>query len=50
MDNNKSNQELKSGDTVQLKSGGPIMTIASYDGKKYFKCLWFSQEEDKVRL
>jgi len=49
MDNNKPNQEFKSGDTVQLKSGGPIMTIASYDGKKYFKCLWFTQDEDKVR-
>jgi len=49
MDNNKSNQELKSGDTVQLKSGGPLMTIASYDGKRNFYCLWFTKDEDKVR-
>ena len=49
MDNSKSNQEFKKGDTVQLKSGGPIMTIASYDGKRYFRCLWFTKDEDKVR-
>lgn len=49
MDNSKSNQEFKIGDTVQLKSGGPIMTIVSYDGKRYFRCLWFTGDEDKVR-
>jgi len=49
MDNSKSNQEFKKGDTVQLKSGGPIMTIANYDGKRYFRCLWFTKDEDKVR-
>jgi len=49
MDNSKSNQELKIGDKVQLKSGGPFMTIASYDGKSYFRCLWFTADEDKVR-
>jgi len=48
MDNSKSNQEFKSGDTVQLKSGGPIMTIDSYDGKRYFRCKWFAGEYDKV--
>ena len=42
MSNSESNQEFKSGDTVQLKSGGPIMTIDSYDSKRYFRCKWFA--------
>jgi len=41
MNNNKSNQEFKIGDTVELKSGGPTMTIVYYDVKRYFKCSWF---------
>ena len=51
MDNSKPNQEFNPGDTVQLKLGGPIMTIAnsSYDGKRSFYCLWFTKDEDKVR-
>ena len=50
MDNsNKSSQEFKNGDLVLLKSGGPLMTIASYDGKRNFYCQWFTEDEDKVR-
>ena len=43
MDNNKLNQEFKTGDTVQLKSDGPIMTvhnIVKSDGSIY--CQWFA--------
>ncbi|MBA7489812.1 hypothetical protein ES702_00346 [subsurface metagenome] len=46
MSNSESNQELKTGDIVQLKSGGPPMTIADYaaDGKR-FRCQWFVGEK-----
>ncbi|GAG89776.1 unnamed protein product [marine sediment metagenome] len=46
MSNSKSNQELKIGDTVELKAGGPPMTIADYaaDGKR-FRCQWFVGEK-----
>ena len=43
MDNNKSNQEFKTGDTVQLISGGPPMAvqfISEYDGS--IGCQWFA--------
>ena len=42
MSNSESNQKLKIGDTVQLKSGGPIMTVHSITeetGELY--CQWF---------
>jgi len=46
MDNSKSNQEFKTGDTVQLKSGGPIMTIVKYDGDiREFRCSWFAGDK-----
>lgn len=36
---------LKPGDTIRLKSGGPLMTLANIglneDGKPYVTCLWF---------
>ncbi|HYE32103.1 MAG TPA: DUF2158 domain-containing protein [Methylomirabilota bacterium] len=36
-------QTFKTGDVVQLKSGGPKMTIAEVDhgGQRYF-CKWFA--------
>lgn len=40
--------QWKSGDTVQLKSGGPIMTVTSVrvsDGLTY--CAWFVGDENK---
>jgi len=43
MDNSKSNQEFKTGDTVKLISGGPTMTVESisdYDGD--IRCQWFA--------
>jgi uncharacterized protein YodC (DUF2158 family) len=45
-------QQFSSGDTVQLKSGGPVMTIVQY-GKfsmgtvEGYKCRWF---DDKNKL
>ncbi len=35
--------ELKVGDTVRLKSGGPCMTVRSVDGKDVI-CNWFAGE------
>lgn len=37
--------EIKAGDTVQLKSGGPIMTVDSVeDGRAY--CQWFDSKSE----
>ena len=38
--------ELKVGDTVRLKSGGPLMTIESIEDNRAF-CNWFSNDELK---
>jgi uncharacterized protein YodC (DUF2158 family) len=38
---------MKIGDIVQLKSGGPIMTITDIDdpsGRAAAYCVWFSQD------
>ena len=48
MSNSESSQKFKIGDTVQLKSGGPIMTIKSID-ESGIRCQWFAGEHfDKV--
>ncbi len=39
-------EALKIGDTVQLKSGGPIMTIRSIRGQEAL-CQWFAGSESK---
>jgi len=40
-------KEIKAGQIVQLKSGGPKMTVESLfndvHGKRCVKCVWFSQ-------
>lgn len=45
-----SNQNLQPGDVVELKSGGPPMTIGRIDEHLNAKCYWFegktSKEED----
>lgn len=33
--------DLKVGDLVRLKSGGPKMTVSSTDGEKYVAVQWF---------
>ena len=50
MNNSKSNQELKIGDVVQLKSGGPTMTIKSIDKSGgSIHCQWFAGDKfDKL--
>jgi uncharacterized protein YodC (DUF2158 family) len=32
---------LKPGDTVQLKSGGPVMTVRKIDSEGNIECNWF---------
>lgn len=35
--------EFKKGDTVKLKSGGPVMTISERSSSGSFQCYWFNQ-------
>lgn len=41
----KSDKMIVKGDVVQLKSGGPIMTVERFyeewSGRRYAKCAWF---------
>lgn len=48
MDNSKLNQKLKIGDIVQLKSGGPLMTVSSFGDDNRVICVWFTREYDKT--
>lgn len=44
------NENFKVGDTVSLKSGGPVMTVESigqYNGKTKANCMWFNGAETK---
>ena len=40
---------LSAGDVVLLKSGGPMLTVASILGD-LASCVWFSDEEDAYRF
>ena len=40
MTKSNSNQEFKTGETVRLISGGPIMTVKESD--YYVECQWFA--------
>ena len=44
MTKNKTNQEYKTGDTVKLISGGPIMTVKNphYLSRDNVLCQWFA--------
>lgn len=35
--------EFKIGDVVQLKSGGPTMTVSHRSGSGQYECSWFNQ-------
>ena len=42
MTKNKANQEYKTGDTVKLISGGPIMTVKNPNYFNWVLCQWFA--------
>jgi len=48
MSNSASSQELKIGDVVKLKSGGPKMTVKYIEKDGQIYCQWFAGEYDKV--
>ncbi|WP_267890152.1 YodC family protein [Allorhizobium taibaishanense] len=37
--------EFQIGDVVQLKSGGPLMTIASQESGGAWNCVWFNEKD-----
>lgn len=42
--------DFKEGDEVQLKSGGPVMTVEHseiWNGKPRVRCVWFFKDEKK---
>jgi len=41
MNNSKSSQKFKTGETVKLISGGPIMTVKEHDYANV-ECQWFA--------
>lgn len=39
--------EFEIGDVVQLKSGGPVMTVYNVDGSS-IGCIWFDDKNKKI--
>lgn len=46
-------QDIKPGDEVRLKSGGPVMTVEYTDttltGENFAVCIWFDKQEELKR-
>lgn len=42
--------EFKIGDVVQLKSGGPLMTVSSVGEKSTVNCYWFNEKSGEYEL
>lgn len=42
--------KFKLGDTVRLKSGGPVMTVNGYVEAQKLQCAWFVETENKYGL
>jgi uncharacterized protein YodC (DUF2158 family) len=40
------NAELKAGDTVRLKSGGPLMTVTMIVDQE-IQCMWFDKKDER---
>ena len=39
--------DFKIGEVVQLKSGGPLMTVDNVDPHNMINCVWFHEREKK---
>ena len=37
------------GETVQLKSGGPVMTIVKVEDTRRITCMWYADEQGEFR-
>ena len=37
------------GEIVQLKSGGPLMTVVKVEDAKRITCMWYAQEQGEFR-
>ncbi|WP_184100962.1 DUF2158 domain-containing protein [Sphingopyxis panaciterrulae] len=42
--------ELEPGDTVQLKSGGPLMTVDIVHSYGEISCVWFAGEKQQSHV
>ncbi len=40
---------LKIGSTVQLKSGGPVMTVVKIEDVNRIACLWYASAQGEFR-
>jgi uncharacterized protein YodC (DUF2158 family) len=40
---------LQPGQTVQLKSGGPLMTVTKVEDGKRITCMWYVQDAGEFR-
>jgi uncharacterized protein YodC (DUF2158 family) len=40
---------LQPGEIVQLKSGGPLMTVVKVEDAKRITCMWFATDQGEYR-
>lgn len=40
---------MKIGEIVQLKSGGPIMTVIKIDDVSHITCMWYAELAEEFR-
>jgi uncharacterized protein YodC (DUF2158 family) len=46
-----SGETFKVGDTVELKSGGPVMTVTAFvKGSASVRCAWFTPDNTQTKV